>query len=131
MTGNVLDSGDKALESLDGKIDIIHAASFFHLFSWDDQVRVGERLVSFFKPNAEKATLVGRQMGTHTPGPRTGEAGEGSSRYRHNVESFQELWNVIGERTGTKWKVSGEARDERVGPDVERTILQFTVIKAE
>ncbi|UKZ80066.1 hypothetical protein TrVFT333_007831 [Trichoderma virens FT-333] len=35
--GDMLDPEDKALDTLDGKITIIHAANFFHLFTWEEQ----------------------------------------------------------------------------------------------
>ncbi len=131
IAGNILDPDDKGLDVFNGKLDIIHAASFFHLFSWDDQVKVGERLIQFFKPDAKEPTLLGRQVGNHSPPPRTGEQGEGSRRYHHNVDSFQALWDVIGKNTGTTWKVTGEVSDESRGPDDGRIILKFVVTEAK
>lgn len=29
------------------------------------------------------------------------------------VATFEELWSVAGEKTGTKWKVSGELKERR------------------
>ncbi|KAK4185424.1 hypothetical protein QBC35DRAFT_524926 [Podospora australis] len=63
VVGDILNPDDENLKRLNGRVAIIHAASFFHLFGWDDQVAVGERF---------------------------------------------RLWDVIGARTGTEWKVKGE-----------------------
>ncbi len=98
---------------LDGNIDIIHAASFLHLFGWDDQVRAGSRMVRLLRPTTKDALVLGRQAGTVKPGEYPGRR-NGLTRYRHNPESFQKMWDEIGEKTGTKWKVDAEllpARD--------------------
>lgn len=118
-TGDIFEPNDASMESLDGGYDVIHAASFFHLFSWDEQVRVGERMVRFLKPGA-KGMVLGRQVGTRQP------ATDAGGRYVHNVESFQKLWDTIGEKTGTKWKVTGEVRDSET-VWVSRALLEFTV----
>ncbi|KAE8445739.1 hypothetical protein EG329_012918 [Mollisiaceae sp. DMI_Dod_QoI] len=133
VTGDALDPNDKSLTSLDGKFDIIHSASFFHLFGWDDQVKVGERVVRFFKPGA-KALLLGRQSGTREPLSMEAYRERGEKRYQHDPTSLQRLWDVIGERTGTKWRATGELieRGEREGDgdrEGPRVVLRFAVFK--
>jgi hypothetical protein len=32
--------------------------------------------------------------------------------FRYNVHSFGKLWKVVGERTGTKWRVEGTLADD-------------------
>ncbi len=59
VTGNVLDPTDAGLQSHDGGFDVVHTASLFHLFWWDDQVCVGERIERSFKSGA-KALVLGR-----------------------------------------------------------------------
>ncbi|KAK3901375.1 hypothetical protein C8A05DRAFT_16439 [Staphylotrichum tortipilum] len=39
VTGNVLDPTDAGLQSLDGGFNIVHTASLFHFFGWDESVR--------------------------------------------------------------------------------------------
>lgn len=51
VVGDVLNSSS-SLDQLDGQFDIVHAASFFHLFGWDDQIQIAQRLVRFFWPDA-------------------------------------------------------------------------------
>lgn len=107
-------AGEDKLAPLDGTFDIVHAASFFHLFSWEDQVRLGERVVRFFR-SADKATnsgqprlLFGRQVGNSAPVDRATLAARGEYRFHHNPATLQQLWDEIGERTKTKWKVEAE-----------------------
>jgi SAM-dependent methyltransferase len=130
VTGDALDANNKSLEILDGKFNIIHAASFFHLFGWDDQVKIGERIVKFFRPDAN-ALVLGRQSGNWQPVSLELYRASGEKRYHHNVETFQALWDEIGERTGTKWKVTGGLFDISFdeGFNGIRTVLKFAVRK--
>ena len=100
--------GGKELRKLDGTIDIIHAASFLHLFTWEEQVQAGMRMVRLM--TEEDSLVLGRQVGSTKPGEYARRAYKGGSRYLHDPDSFQRLWDVIGEETGTKWKVIAELR---------------------
>ncbi|KUJ10089.1 uncharacterized protein LY89DRAFT_597057 [Mollisia scopiformis] len=133
VTGDALDSENKSLEVFDGKFDFVHAASFFHLFGWDDQVTAGVRVVKFLKPGS-KAIILGRQVGTRKPVSLEAYRASGERRYHHNVETFQNMWDEIGEKTGTKWKATGELFERKVGEeddDEVRTILRFAVFKLD
>ncbi|KAF8847818.1 hypothetical protein BDZ45DRAFT_606858 [Acephala macrosclerotiorum] len=127
-TGDILDAGDENLASMDEKFDIVHASSFFHLFSWDDQVKVRERIIKFLKPGQEKALMLGRQIGTREPPSREEYRKQPEKRCLHDLESWRGLWNEIGERTGTKWKVDGEIFDSRFD-DGGLVFLRFVVSK--
>ncbi|KAF4634146.1 hypothetical protein G7Y89_g3962 [Cudoniella acicularis] len=94
------------LSVLDGKIDIIYAGSFLHLFGYEEQVEVCKRIVKLFKEK-EGCLLVGRQAGNLVAGERIHRTNESERMYRHNVESFKKMWEEVGEATGTKWRVEG------------------------
>ncbi|KAI2629987.1 hypothetical protein GGR54DRAFT_628378 [Hypoxylon sp. NC1633] len=103
VAGDMLsEEGDKKLDVLDGKMSIIHSTSFFHLFTWEEQIRAARRMVRLFDPNDPDAMIFGRQVGTTTPGNRDGTSGP--KRYLHNAESWQELWDEVGMLTGTSWR---------------------------
>ncbi|KAH8885337.1 hypothetical protein GQ53DRAFT_785643 [Thozetella sp. PMI_491] len=112
VAGDMLDPDNTSLKVLDGKLNIIHAASFFHLFGWEDQVDIGARIIRFFKPGAKNATLIGRQIGKYDPVDPEVHAQRGLGRYHHNPESLQKLWDEIGVKTGTKWKVEMAVLEE-------------------
>lgn len=125
--------GGKELSTLDGKIDIIYAASFLHLFDWEEQVRVGMRMVRFMRGDS---LVFGRQVGTTKPGPYPRRMDPSRSRYTHDPDSFQRLWDEVGEKTGTKWKVIAELKtvkgwerevQEEHGAGESRMVLQFEV----
>ena len=101
-TGDMLDPKDAGLRRLDGKVTIVHAQSFWHLFDWAGQVAAAVRLVRFFRPGADANAMVyGRHIGTVKPGEvRTARR----TLWLHDQESFQRLWDEVGEETGTKWR---------------------------
>lgn len=118
---------------LAGQFGVIHAASFFHLFGWDDQMKIAERLVRFFKADAAEAMVVGRQVGHREPPTveawreQQARGGEGLRKhYRHNIQSFQMLWDEVGKKTGTSWKVSGQLHEEYTETG-QRTVMRFAV----
>ncbi len=94
---------DSDLKLLDGKIDIIHTGSFFHLFTWDEQVQIAKRVVRLLKPKPN-SMVIGRQFGNVKPGEYPRRSGKGT-RYRHDVASWERMWEQVGNETGTKWKV--------------------------
>lgn len=113
VIGDLLDPGDARVAELRGKVTIIYAASFFHLFSWIQQLYVAKRLVSFLKPGTKNGLIFGRQVGTTKPGEfKT----SGASVYLHDQDSFQRLWNEAGKLTKTKWSVSMESTGELIAP---------------
>ncbi|KAH6611749.1 hypothetical protein B0J18DRAFT_375651 [Chaetomium sp. MPI-SDFR-AT-0129] len=133
LDGPDSDPDAEGLRTFDGGFDIVHAASLFHLFGWDDQVRLGERIVRFFKPDATGALLLGTQIGVEEPlsTDMYREAGEGT-RYHHNIESFQKLWDVIGDKTGTKWRVTGNLAPVNIpGIPTNWRRLSFAVSKVQ
>lgn len=111
MAGDMLDPADKQLTALRGKVTIIHAGSFFHLFNWNQQLYMGKRLVGFLKPGTKNALIYGRQVGTNRPGA---SAAGNQSSYLHDQASFQRLWDEIGSLTKTRWQVQLELTGEPV-----------------
>ncbi len=109
-TANALEDGG-ALDKLEGKIDVVYAASFLHLFGWDDQVKICKRIIKTLKP--QKGSMVfGRQTGNvrGREVPNTPRVSNDSAAmiWRHDVGSFARLWDEAGRETGTMWKTWGE-----------------------
>lgn len=95
---------DSAVDALRGQMSIINAGYFFHLFSWEDQLTAGKRLVGLLsKENGNKGLITGR----HVAGEIFEKMGwMDSDLYLHSIESWNKLWEEIGEATGTEWAVS-------------------------
>lgn len=90
------------------KHDVISAQSLFHLFNLKDQKTVAKHLVSFTKPSPG-SIIVGRQAGDSDPGEKRGLS-QDAVVFLHNLQTFEQLWQDVGEATNSKWKV--DARTE-------------------
>lgn len=100
------------MRALEGKVDIIHAASFLHVFGWKEQISICQQIIRLLRP--QKGSLViGRQVGNVT----AGEMGENAANkfldrgkvWRHNEHSFRRMWSEVGELTGTRLDVRMES----------------------
>ena len=124
---------ESGLTELDGKIDIVYAGSFLHLFGYAGQFKVCERIVKLLKP-VKGSMVAGRQAGYVVAGERVYRANFQEKMFRHNVESFEKMWEEVGEKTGTKWRVEAEIQkmEEREGYvqwDPDKRALKFTVFR--
>ena len=124
ITGDVFDD-DSPLKELDGKVDIVGASAFFHLFSLERQKVVARRVAKLMKPQ-KGSLVVGIQVGNDVPGEVPTKSG--GSRYQHNLESWRKLWDEVGEEMGVKFEVDGKATGLQVKfrPVVD-TALEFSV----
>ena len=111
------------LRKFDGQFNIIHAASFFHLFDWDCQVLAAKNVAALLKPGPG-SLIVGRQAGNVISGPGKGNI------FVHDCGSFIKLWKQVGEETKTKWNVEAQFTEDVLGfaPPGTRW-LAFTVRK--
>jgi len=109
IAGDVFDQ-EADIKELDGKVDILHAASFFHLFDLERQKQVARRVVKLLKPK-KNALLLGRHVGDVKGGVKTHPLDPSRTNYRHDPDTWKKLWEDIGEETGTKWEVEVEMQD--------------------
>lgn len=106
LIGDVSDEATGSpFRELDGKIDIIYAASFFHLFNWEDQLGTMERVVRLLKP-VQGSLILGRQRGNVHSGEYEHRTNEKGTMFRHNEESWKEMWKQVGKATGSSWDVN-------------------------
>jgi SAM-dependent methyltransferase len=121
------------LKELDGKINIVYAGSFLHLFDYAGQFKVCERIVRLLKP-VKGSVVLGRQSGHVVAGERAHRTNYREKVFRHNEESFKKMWEEVGEKTGTRWKVEVELQEvQDRGPNVhwdpDTRRLKFTVFR--
>jgi hypothetical protein len=91
------------VQQLTSRVDIVNAGSFFHLFSWDEQVAAVKQAIALLRPQPG-SLVIGRQAGRKDPiDPDDKE--NAPKRYRHDVETWKRLWRQVEEETGTKWEV--------------------------
>lgn len=101
------------LTVLHDRVDILHITTVFHLFPLEQQKAVADRCLQLLrKPGPHKPTtsgessglILGGQVGSAEPGHflRKNQTHEFSHMYRHNVHSWQELWDEVASRP--EWK---------------------------
>jgi hypothetical protein len=103
IVGDLMDKSNEALRAIEGTVDIAHLGMVLHLWSLEGQIQFCERVVQLMRPLAG-AVIVGHSAGRV-------EASEwfnpvGKTMFKHNVESFAEMWDHVGHRTGTSWEAS-------------------------
>jgi SAM-dependent methyltransferase len=101
---------DSELKQLDGKLDIVLAHSFFHLFDWNDQAKAVKRVIQLLKP--EPGVMVFGRQGAMVEAGSFEHANRKEKIYWHNVESWNKLWKQVGEETNSNWEVDATLGDE-------------------
>jgi hypothetical protein len=96
------------LTELKGKMNIIYTGALFHLFGLEEQKRIAITVVQLLAPQP-RSIVCGQQSGNEKPG-EYGRKGDTSGRksFRHNPQSWKELWEHVGEVTGSKWEVEAD-----------------------
>lgn len=108
IVADVFDDDSELVTELAGKVDITYTGAFFHLFTLDEQEKVAARVVQLVAPKPG-SLIVGRQSGGAQTCEEERKGDTGSKKYfRHNAQSWKELWERIGENTGTRWSVEAD-----------------------
>ncbi|UKZ78342.1 hypothetical protein TrVFT333_006079 [Trichoderma virens FT-333] len=91
------------LAKLSGQMNIIYVGDFFHLFSLEEQEEIAVRIVHLLAPQPG-SLIIGRQSGGETA-LEYSRAGDMSGRrqFQHNPQSWKQLWDRVGDKTGSKW----------------------------
>lgn len=99
IEADILDTASQ-LRQLNGRMDIIIACQFLHLFSWEQQIVAMKRIVGFSRPGS---ILIGYQRAQVQAQEISRKWGR---MYYHTAETFREIWRQVEGQTGTKWEVS-------------------------
>lgn len=103
MQADIFDDNSALVQNLTDSVDIINAASFFHLFNWDQQILVAKRVVNLLRARPG-SLVIGRQVGRLDPVDPDDKENP-PKHYRHNPDTWKRLWEQVGSETGTKWEV--------------------------
>lgn len=98
------------LMALSGELSIVYAGAFFHLFDRPQQLAVAKLVTKLLKPEAGSMVL-GRQVGSITPGVYEHGTNPTSRMFRHDVQTWRDLWTEAGKDIGVDWEVEVELVD--------------------
>ena len=143
VAADVFDDASPLVTELEGKLDVVYTGAFFHLFDLAEQETVARRVVQLLAPK-KGSMVIGRQSGSEVAGEFS-RAGDKSGRkhFRHNAESWKELWERVGKATGSRWEVEADVRTpeytlaalEGKSADIQRKMtspgLRFTARRLE
>jgi hypothetical protein len=102
----------------EGRFSIIHAGLFLHLFSWDQQIQVCEKIVRLTK-QTKGSLFVGEMVGCQGGGIR-GEGKDATfwpkggerTQFLHDGETLKQMWDEVAKKTSTvaQWKINANFR---------------------
>ncbi|KAK1076817.1 hypothetical protein LTR33_008612 [Friedmanniomyces endolithicus] len=111
-----------------GSFDMVHAAFFFHLFSWDEQVQAVAKALQLLKPK-KGPMLFGRQVRVEEAGAIRHPDSRSGEMYWHNVESWKGLVALVSRQVGVEVDcevVCYEGGNQRSTDAVE--MMRFVVV---
>ena len=94
---------DDRFPELRGQVDLVLASQFLHLFDWEGQLAASMQIVSLSRPGT---MLVGFQQGRKRARAYIRPWG---MMFYHNRDSYLQLWDVVQQRTDTRWTVDVSA----------------------
>lgn len=129
---------ESALKEVKGQVDIIFAGSFFHLWGYKQQLEVSKAVAQLLRAKPG-SMILGRQIGSIDAEERVNATGnsyeqnELGTMYRHNIDSFKQLWKEIGDELGISFTV--EAGLKKLSDDydwhTDNTRLIWFVVRRE
>ncbi|KAK3348681.1 hypothetical protein B0T25DRAFT_457117 [Lasiosphaeria hispida] len=105
LQGDVLDPAGP-WPQLEGKFDVVNIGMFLHLFTWEENIQVFERVIKTLKTGELGTTIIGNALGNVND--KVALQWLNKAIPTHNVESFKRLISQVEERTGTRWEVNAE-----------------------
>ena len=100
---------NNALVKTEGTWDVINIVMFLHIFDWATQIRACKRILKLLSRKSG-SMVIGAQTGSTKPGeqvlkPPFVAEGEHRSVFRHNAETFTEMWKIVEQDEGVRLKV--------------------------
>jgi SAM-dependent methyltransferase len=126
VAGDIFD--ERVLAQFKGRIEIIHATSMLHLFSWEKQIKVCNQFDQLLIPQGQIDTNTGTNNGTAVGAMIVGsqlgvaEAGPMLGIFRHNAETFKKMWTKVGDG---RWLV--EVVEEKLDLDMNKISVKLAV----
>lgn len=84
----------RTLSPLAGRVALIHASSFFHLFGEAEQAQLAQLLAGLLAP-APGSMLLGSHVAMEKSGSRPTYAQHGREMFCHGPDSWREMWEGV------------------------------------
>jgi SAM-dependent methyltransferase len=111
IVADFMDRSEPAVAAVCGTFGIVHLGMILHIWNRPAQLEACCRVVELLRP--EPGVFVIGQCVGHLDGvPATGRGGK--TMFKHNAETFRDLWTEVGQLTGTRWEVRAQL-DEGLG----------------
>jgi hypothetical protein len=123
-------SGKGSLNPLHGRVSVIHASAFFHLFSEEQQARLARALAPLLSP--EPGSML---LGSHGGLPKKGIRPDalGGDMFCHSPESWTQLWEDVFGKGKVKVDTNLVEYDRATGRDrlgeVPWLTLEWSVVR--
>ncbi|MCJ1360393.1 MAG: hypothetical protein MMC33_010398 [Icmadophila ericetorum] len=115
------------LSGLIGRVSIVWAAAFLHLWDLPGQIAICHKMLMLLqdKPGVR---ILGRQVGSRDPGLVVHITNKGGLMYKHNPDSFRKMWDeVLGQtyqgdgisldRSREKWNITAWFEEDLAATD--------------
>ena len=97
------------LDRFDGDLDVILTKDLFHCFDYSTQIELAIRFVTLLKPQPG-SRAVGQGIAHIRDGAYSTDFKDSglATMFLHNDESFARLWEEVGKKTGSRWRVQSQ-----------------------
>jgi len=106
IRADLFDRGNKEVDQVAGTFGVIHVGMVFHIWDLEHQITACERLVELLRD--EKGVMVIGQSVGNVVGKEVYIPSRGHRIYKHDVDTFVAMWEEVGRRTGTEWRVRAQ-----------------------
>lgn len=103
---DLFDRGNKQVAKVAGSFGIIHVGMVLHIWDLEQQITACKRLVELLRD--EKGVMVVGQSVGNLVGKEVYIPSRGHRIYKHDVDTFVAMWEEVGRRTGTEWRVRAQ-----------------------
>jgi len=102
-------SHESVIWQLQGKIDIIWVGAFLHLFDRHHQLIAIKHMLRLLSKQPS-SIIVGRLVGSETPGEYPSQITPNGTVYTHDVHSFKKMFHEAAEAMDAKWETDVHAK---------------------
>jgi len=109
IAGNIF-SNEGVLWQLKGKIEVLWCGTLLHHHDWHHQVVAVKHMLRLLEPHPD-SIVVGRALGSASPGAFPAADGSARLEFRHDVQSFRKMFHEAADALDQKWEMEVQAHE--------------------